>query len=443
MMQSAKQALSVGELVNQFKSLAEMSFPDVWVEGEVSQASSPASGHIYFTLKEDNSLLRCVLFKNKRYQAVTLPEEGKTLLLRGKVSVYAQRCELQLVASYIEDAGEGVLRREFDLLKNKLQSEGLFEQSHKQDIPRFPKTIAMITSASAAALQDALSTIENRYPVAKVILAPATVQGDIAPTQINAALKLAMLAKPDVILLVRGGGSAEDLHAFNNEQLAHQIYDCPIPVVSGVGHETDFTIADFVADHRALTPTDAAVLVTPDRSDLNASVTSLGACLLKNLNTKIAQGQQTKDYLLTRLKHPRDQILIEKQIISSFSKRLHLVTSSQLNQKRHQYQKLTNKIERLAPLQQIIRLSYRQQELHSKINQLWRRQHERKQQRLNLLVGKLNALSPLSTIDRGYAIVQHLDGSLINKASQLAKNQVVSTRLGTGSFQSKITSKTA
>ncbi len=441
MLTAAKQTLSVGELVTQFKSLAEMSFPDVWVEGEVSQVSSPTSGHIYFTLKDDSSLLRCVLFKNKRYQAVCLPEEGKTLLIRGKVSVYTQRCELQFIASYIEDAGEGALRREFELLKNKLQSQGLFEQAHKKAIPRFPQKIAVITSASAAALQDVLSTLQKRFPIATVCLCPATVQGDRAAIQIMAALDLAQAIEPDIILLVRGGGSAEDLHAFNDEQLAQHLYDCPIAVISGVGHETDFTIADFVADQRALTPTDAAVLATPDQSELSNSIAELSTRLSKLTRSKISERQQTKDYLLNRVKHPKSLISTQRQRIDGLITRLRLTTLSQLNQKANQCQSASIRLDRLEPSQQISTYMHRQKLLSAAINQMWQRHHERKQQRVNLLLSKLNTLNPLSTLDRGYAIVQNQNGHLISQTSQISETEVLNTRLASGSFQSKVTVK--
>ncbi len=437
MQSSSHNALSVAQLVNQFKSLAEMSFPDVWVEGEVSQVSNPASGHIYFTLKGDQSILRCVLFKNKRYQAACLPEEGKTLLIRGKVSVYTARCELQLIASYLEEAGEGALRREFEQLKAKLLAAGFFDQQLKKPIPRYPRNIAVVTSSTAAALQDVLSTIANRYPITNVTLFPASVQGDKAAEELTTMLNLAIETRPSVILLVRGGGSTEDLHAFNSEQLAEQIYASPIPIISGVGHETDFCIADFVADKRALTPTDAAQLATPDRHEEAKRIDELQNRLSREIQSNLANQQQNKDYLTTKLREPKLIIAAKRTAVDNFRQQMAFFLESKISKRRVQASRLISLLERLAPLNTVARLFERNYALQAATERNWQTQFTHKQQKLDIALSKLTTLSPAATLERGYAIMQTTDGKVVRDAKFINKGQLLNTRVYKGTVISE------
>lgn len=411
----------------------------MWVEAEVGQVSMPASGHIYFTLKDDKSLLRCVLFKNKRYQAACLPEEGKTLLIRGKVSVYTQRGELQLIASYLEDAGEGALRREFELLKNKLQLAGYFEQAHKQAIPLYPRHIAIVTSASGAALQDALSTLANRYPVTKVTVFPTLVQGHAAAQEITDMLKRAdQEFSPTVILLIRGGGSSEDLHAFNDEGLANQIFQSKTPIISGVGHETDFTIADFVADKRALTPTDAAILATPDGQQLQKNIQTLSRSLRRQMLAMLANRQQHKDFLMAKLVKPQSRVQHEREAIRALQQRMTQSLGSEVASAQSRLYSIQSYLERQTPLTQIARSVQAKDAMKNRLDSIWLQQHNQRNKSLTIEKSKLHTLSPLSTLNRGYAIMHRANGSIISDASTADKGELVHTRLRKGTINSEV-----
>ena len=254
---------SVKTFVEELRFLLESSYRTVWIEGEVSGLARPGSGHLYFSLKEQNAVIRCAFFRSRQIGSPDI-KEGMQVLVKGQISLYEARGDLQLIIQHLEPAGEGALRRAFEQLKKKLLDEGLFDPDRRMPIPSMPKTIGLVTSGSGAALRDILVTLRRRYPIANVILSPTLVQGELAPLQICESLAaLAKHTDVDVIIVARGGGSLEDLQAFNDEQVARAIYHCPIAVVSGIGHETDTTIADLVADHRAPTPTAAAEFVTP------------------------------------------------------------------------------------------------------------------------------------------------------------------------------------
>ncbi len=418
-----------------------MSFPDVWVQGEVSQVATPASGHIYFTLKDEESLLRCVLFKNKRYAAACLPEEGKEFLLRGKISVYLTRNEVQLVTSYVEAAGDGALRREFDELKNKLQDLGYFDPNRKLALPKLPNHIAIVTSSTGAALQDVLSTIKRRYQLADISVLHTTVQGLNAATEITNMIEFAaQKLKPDVILLVRGGGSAEDLHAFNNEKLALCIAESNIPIVCGVGHETDFTIADFVADLRAPTPTAAAELATPDSSELSAQIASYKQQLQRHAQRAIDERQQHKDQLNAHLRHPTAYLEKQAQTAGHLQHRARAAVQDSLNQQQLKISTLKHKIESLTPYRNIQGQQNQHAQLESSLKHAISQKISRRQQKLQLALAKLGALNPYATLSRGFAIVEHDDGRLVMDSGQLAAGNTLTTTLHKGSFKSKVTS---
>ncbi|MCK5920577.1 MAG: exodeoxyribonuclease VII large subunit, partial [Methylococcales bacterium] len=268
---------SVSEFTRSIRELLEESYPEVWVRGEISNLATPRSGHAYFSLKDEDSQVRCALFRTHRLR-LTLPlEEGTAVLIRGKPSIYLGRGDFQMIVDYVEPAGEGELRRRFEQLKAELERQGLFDENIKRALPSIPNKIGVITSPTGAAVHDILTTLERRFPMANVLVLPVAVQGDNAfPAIVNALNQIRQIRSCEIVILARGGGSLEDLWAFNEATIVHAIRACPVPVVTGIGHETDFTLADFAADFRAATPTAAAEAVTPDRNELSARLAGLG-----------------------------------------------------------------------------------------------------------------------------------------------------------------------
>jgi exodeoxyribonuclease VII large subunit len=281
---------SVSQLNDQVKDLLEHSFPPLWVEGEISNFSCPASGHWYLSLKDSQAQVRCAMFRNRNQGLGFQPKNGLQVLARGRPGLYAPRGEFQLILDQIEPAGEGALRRAFELLKQKLQAEGLFDETYKQALPTVPDRIGIITSPTGAALRDILNVLRRRFPLGQVVIYPVPVQGTEAAPAIVRALKTAAERQEcDLLVVARGGGSLEDLWAFNEESVARAIHACPLPVVSGVGHEIDFTIADFVADLRAPTPSAAAELVSPDVAEWRTRLLRLPAQLAVQQGRRLQQ----------------------------------------------------------------------------------------------------------------------------------------------------------
>ncbi|MEX0952072.1 MAG: exodeoxyribonuclease VII large subunit, partial [Gammaproteobacteria bacterium] len=301
-----RRIFSVAELNRTARALLEGEFPSIWVEGEISNLARPASGHLYFSLKDSKAQVRCALFKNRALGLKTRPENGMQVLLRAGVSLYEGRGEFQLIVEYLEPAGAGALQRAFEELKRKLEAEGLFDPAHKQTLPAFPKRIGVITSPSGAAIRDVLNVLKRRYPGVEVIIYPAPVQGADAPAKLKRMLDVAIARNEvDVLLLTRGGGSLEDLWAFNDEPLARAIHACPLPIVSAVGHEIDFTIADFVADQRAATPSAAAELLSPDQTQLLRQLARYESLLDRQMQQQLRSRKDRINSLQKRLPHPQ------------------------------------------------------------------------------------------------------------------------------------------
>jgi exodeoxyribonuclease VII large subunit len=327
--------LTVSDLTRHVRSLFDTDYrlQDVWVSGEVSNLSRPASGHLYFTLKDAQASLRCVMWRPEAARLPLPPREGQAIEAHGRVSVYEAGGQYQLYTDTLRPAGEGVLFQEFLRLKARLEAEGLFEAGRKRPLPDWPLRIGLVTSGSGAALRDVIHVLRRRFPLAAVTLAPTPVQGDEAPAGILAALKaLARSARPDVILLVRGGGSMEDLAAFNDEQVARAIAASPVPIVTGVGHETDFTIADFVADRRAATPSAAAEIITPDLSEhaLARQALSLRLCDAFGRQLRHRRGALEGLHLRLRLASPRAQVAGARQRLDDLQARAAAATTARM-----------------------------------------------------------------------------------------------------------------
>ena len=391
-------SLSVTELTRYLRTLIDSDevLQDVWVQGEISNFSQPNSGHLYFTLKDSGAALRCVVWRSTAQRLRFGIQNGLAIEAHGAISVYERDGAYQLYVDAIRPAGEGFLYQQFMRLKNRLESEGLFDPERKRPIPERPECIGIVTSSTAAALQDMLNTLRARYPLVRVILSPCAVQGETAPAEIVAALgSLCTQATPDVIIVARGGGSLEDLWAFNDERVVRAIAESPVPVITGIGHETDFTLADFAADLRAPTPTGAAVLATPDRSDLLSEVYGIQSRLENAMLQVVAQRRQDLGLVYQRLEHasPARRIQDELQGIDKAQERL------------------------------------------------WRSmQHTLELQRahLNGLHNRLLALNPDSILQRGFAFVQRADGSLLRSVTEVQAGERVDIRLRDGSLSSRV-----
>ena len=439
-----KEIISVGELNRSAKMILESNFSSVSVLGEISNLAQPSSGHIYFTLKDAEGSIRCAMFKNQKMRMNFTPKDGDQCVLKGQVSLYAARGDYQLIVRQMQPAGVGNLMQQFEELKQKLDKEGLFDPLKKKDIPSPPKHIGVITSASTAALQDIITTIKRRAPSSQVTLSPAMVQGDTAPQAIIKALDLILLfnetsANPiDIVLMTRGGGSIEDLWAFNNEDLAREIYDFPIPVISGVGHEIDFTIADFVADMRAPTPTAAAELVTEFQFQLSDRLQEIQLGLINGLKNILQINKQKLDLLESNLKSPQVILNEQKQKLDNIELRLKQAVEKKFLFSQQSLALLKQSIAEKNPYK-IIKELLKDIDLLSKdMIKSFTYLVENKSKSLEKINSNLHAFSPLAVLDRGYAIVQNASGQAIKNSQEVQEAELVTTRLSSGSFKSKI-----
>jgi exodeoxyribonuclease VII large subunit len=432
---------SVDALTAEIKKLLEMSYADVWVEGEVSSLASPSSGHLYFTLKDQNSVLKCVLFKNKKYLSASLPVEGERILVRGRASVYTARGDVQLICSYIEAAGEGQLRRQYDALKNKLMAEGLFDETHKQPLPERPRKIALITSSHGAVLHDIISTLSQRYPLVHLKVYPAAVQGEKAKTDIIEALELLVKEAPEVVILARGGGSLEDLHVFNEEAVARAVQACPIPIVSAIGHETDFVITDFVADLRAPTPTAAATLITPDIKETRSTLYQYKSMLEKRMQHRLDTDQQRLDFTVQRLKHPRDRLAIQTGELQKLGFKLISAYQRKLEIGQRSLENIRARLQTRSPITAMNTRSYALESLSDRLNRTIADRLNMEGSRLRQYTATLQAFSPLQTLARGYSILQNEHGEVIRSADQVSKGEDIHARLHQGELGVTVKSK--
>ena len=439
-----KEIISVGELNRSAKAILESNFSSVSVLGEISNLAQPSSGHIYFTLKDAEGSIRCAMFKNQKMRMNFSPKDGDQCVLKGQVSLYAARGDYQLIVRHMQPAGVGNLMQQFEELKQKLDKEGLFDPLRKQDIPFPPKHIGVITSASTAALQDVISTIQRRAPASEVTLSPAMVQGDTAPRSIIKALDLILLFNEtapnpiDTVVMTRGGGSIEDLWAFNNEDLAREIYDFPLPIISGVGHEIDFTIADFVADMRAPTPTAAAELVTEFHFQLNDRLREIKIGLINGFEDVIQTNKQRLDLLESNLKSPQVILNEQKQKLHNIELRLKQSLEKSFLSSNQRLALLNQSLAEKNPIKIIRDLLKDVEALSKEMIKSFSYLVTNKLKLLEKINSNLNAFSPLAVLDRGYAIVQNSTGQAIKNSQEIKSGELVTTRLSSGSFKSKI-----
>lgn len=391
---SERKVFSISDLNRRAKELLEIHLPLVWVEGEISNFSQPSSGHWYFTLKDENAQVRCAMFRGRNQLVKFKPAAGDFVTARVRVSLYEGRGEFQLIVEHMEEAGFGLLQKRFEELKNKLHEEGLFDEIHKQELPEYCSRIAVITSPTGAAIRDVLHVLERRFPLMEIQLIPVLVQGEEAIDQIVKALDLANRAPGiDAVILCRGGGSIEDLWAFNSERIARAIFASKRPIISAIGHEVDFTIADFVADVRAPTPSAAAELISPDAEDLLETFQGYGILCGNALLNRIQKIKQKLQHLSARVRHPGERLQQRAQQLDQLEIRLRNCTHIFIDKRTSLLQKLG---------------------------------------------GMLDMVSPLATLKRGYAIALNKEGHAIRSNSQIKKGDALQIQVQDGKFNARV-----
>lgn len=436
----ARDVYTPSRLTLEVRALLEAGFPLLWLEGEIGNLTAAASGHIYFTLKDSRAQVRCVMFRSRAQLLRERPRTGDQVLLRARVSFYEDRGEFQLLVEHLEPAGDGALRRALEERKARLAAEGLFDLDRKRPLPTLPRRLVLVTSPRGAAVHDVLTTLARRWPATEVLLLPVLVQGESAVAAIVRAIDTASEnALGDVLLLVRGGGSLEDLAAFNDESVVRALARCTLPTVVGVGHEVDFSLADLVADQRAPTPTAAAELVVPDRAEWLAALVQRQRRLLRALQHQLSRQQQRVDYLTRRLVHPGERLRRLGDDLARLQRRLGLATNACLARRRERQERLLLRLRAASPVRRITAGAGR---LHVAAGRLTRAQTLLLRQRGEALAGagaRLHALSPLATLGRGYAIVSRPpDLLVVRSAAQLAVGERVRLRLGTGAADARV-----
>ncbi|MDH5486442.1 MAG: exodeoxyribonuclease VII large subunit [Gammaproteobacteria bacterium] len=433
----ARDIYTVSRLNREAKLLLEGGFPPLWIEGEISNLSRPASGHVYFSLKDAQAQVRCAFFRqHQRLLRLTL-KDGLHILARARVSLYEGRGNYQIIIEYLEEAGEGALRLAFDVLKQRLSQEGLFDIAHKKSLPRLPRRLGIITSPSGAVLHDILTTLRRRFPAIPVLVYPVPVQGAGAAEKIATAIKLAGDQRDcDALILARGGGSLEDLWVFNEEAVARAIHACPIPIVSGIGHETDFTIADMTADARAPTPTAAAEMLSPDQQEWLAQFERLETRLFTSMHGLLRGRNQHVDWLVARLVHPRHRIVLMQQSLKTLGQRLFLAQTTGLRHARAELLAAMALLLQHTPRSRLHALQQENEHLHARLVSGMKRGMELGHARLRERMQTLHALSPLATLERGYAIVQRADTSaIVTDATRIRTGERVQARLSRGRLE--------
>ncbi|RLK51029.1 exodeoxyribonuclease VII large subunit [Alkalispirillum mobile] len=441
--QAPRTVYTVSQLNQEVRSLLETALPPLWVEGEISNLARPRSGHMYFTLKDGNAQVRCAMFRNRNMLLRFRPEDGQRVLVRARAGLYPARGEFQLVVDHMEEAGEGALRRAFEALKAQLEQEGLFDPAHKQALPPFPRRLGVVTSPTGAAIRDVLTVLKRRFPALPVLIYPVPVQGEGAGRQIADAIAEADRRRDvDVLLVTRGGGSLEDLWAFNEEVVARAIHACGLPVVSAVGHEVDVTISDLVADQRAPTPSAAAELISPDGPALLRQVQALGDRLAQ-LNAQHRRQAGERLHALTRrlqARHPGQLLRDRSQRLDELDQRLRHAVRQRLNQPAQRFADLRGRLQRSDPRLTIRQREEQRQALARRLSAAVQQHLERARHRLGSIGRELNAVSPLATLSRGYAIArQGEDGPVIRDVTQVAAGDAVRVRVHQGAMDCTVT----
>lgn len=434
---------TVSRLNTTVRQLLEQEMGSVWLSAEISNFSQPASGHWYFTLKDDGAQVRCAMFRNSNRRVTFRPQHGQQILVRATITLYEPRGDYQLIIESMHPAGEGALQQQFELLKAKLASEGLFDQQHKQPLPEPAKQVGVITSATGAALHDVLRVLHRRDPSLPVIIYPTPVQGADAPAAIVRAIELAnQRAECDVLIVGRGGGSLEDLWSFNEERVARAIFASRIPVVSAVGHETDVTIADFVADLRAPTPSAAAEIVSRNQTELLRQLLSQQQRLEMAMDYYLAQQQRRFSRLDHRLQQQHPQLRLARQQTALFrlQQRLNEAMENRLRQTMRQQDRLAQRLAAHQPQPRLFQAQRQLEQMRYRLQQSMEKMLNRDRQRFATLAAQLEGVSPLATLARGFSVTTDIAGQVVKKTAQLQSGDTLRTRLDDGWVESQVTS---
>ncbi|MDH1338193.1 exodeoxyribonuclease VII large subunit [Ectopseudomonas oleovorans] len=433
-----REVLSVSQLNNRARLLLEDVFAGIWVEGEISNLARPASGHIYFTLKDSQAQVRCALFRQNAARVRQALRDGLAVKVRGKVSLFEGRGDYQLILDAVEPAGDGALRLAFEALKEKLGGEGLFASERKIALPAHPKRIGIVTSPTGAVIRDIISVFRRRAPQVELNLIPTAVQGREATAQIVRALQRADAQGYDALILARGGGSLEDLWCFNEEVVARAVAACVTPIVSAVGHETDVSIADFVADVRAPTPSAAAELLAPDSSELVQRLHNLQRRLALHMQGRLARERLRLEGASRRLRHPGERLRQQAQRLDDLDMRLRRAFNQQLANKRERLARLDARLAAQHPGRNLALLRQRLDGLAARLPRAMQSQLRSQRQQLGALAAQLQIVSPLATLGRGYSILLDERGQAVRSAAQTQPGQRLKARLGEGELDVRI-----
>ena len=436
-----RQTLTPTTLNAEVRAALERGFPLFWIEGEVSNFLKAKSGHLYFSLKDAGAQVRCAMWRPRAMLLRFAPADGQHVLARARVTLYEPRGEFQLQIEHLEPAGQGALQRAFEELKARLAGEGLFDPARKRALPAFPRRIAIVSSASGAAIRDVVSVLSRRFPLLDADLFPSLVQGAEAPAQLRAQLdRIAMLGRHDLVLLTRGGGSIEDLFAFNDEALARRIASMPIPVVSAVGHEVDFTIADFVADLRAPTPSAAAELIAPSGDALRDRLDALKRRLDRAVRHRLDRDAQRLDRLQLRLqaRHPLTRLGALGERLRHVHARLVRVPAPAIARQRQRIEQLQARLHRAAALERIALLRKRAEHARLRLQAVCARGLEHRATDLAGLARSLNALSPLATLERGYAIAFDAAGRTVQSVEAIKPDDTLRIKVRDGEIDARV-----
>ena len=441
-MPTERLVLSISQLNAEVSQLLNQGFAAVWVEGEISNFTCASSGHLYLTLKDAGAQVRCALFKGNAMRLKLNPRNGLKVVARGKIGLYEPRGDYQMVLDTMEEAGEGALQRQFEALKQQLQAQGLFADTHKQALPSFPRAIGVVTSPTGAAIRDIINVLKRRCPQIPVLVYPVLVQGEGAKEQIAQAIAQAdREQRCEVLIVARGGGSIEDLWAFNEEIVAQAIYQCSLPIISGVGHEIDFTIADFVADQRAPTPSAAAELVSPDMQALQQRVQQLKLQLWRFQQRQLQRAQQHVQQLNQRLnqQRPTQKLPQKAQRLDELDLRLNAAIQRRLQQQHLRLTYLQTRLQQRSPQRQLQQQHAQLERLQTRLQRALQQRMDKAHSRFVLQVSKLKTLSPLATLERGYSITQNAQGHVITQSAQVSIGDTLITRVAQGQIESVVT----
>ncbi|PIE41024.1 MAG: exodeoxyribonuclease VII large subunit [Gammaproteobacteria bacterium] len=437
---NSRHVFSVSELNQYAKETLENTFPMIWVEAEVSNLVQPSSGHIYLTLKDKNAQIRAAMFKGRNQRLQFKPKNGDQVLVKGRLSLYAPRGDYQLIVDCMEEAGLGALQRAFEALKNKLASEGLFDDDLKQPLPDHPERVGVVTSPTGAAIQDIISVLNRRFPLLPIVVYPCAVQGEDAPQQIIHAIEQANRREEcDVLIVGRGGGSLEDLWAFNDEALARTIANSTIPIVSAVGHQIDFTIADFVADVRAPTPSAAAEMLSQDQMELLGWLAGYESALTDKIMQRLAQANQQLEWLGKRLQHPGRKLEEHLQRLDTLESRLQLANQHKLQESAQHFGHLLQRLTLQRPDKTIEQHLATLGKLERRLVTASKTQTLNHAQRLSFLAQQLNAVSPLATLGRGYAIMKDDKDKIIRTTEDTKPGAPIKAHLKNGVVHCEVT----